>query len=126
LPPPAHADFYSSLGWTLNITRADMVRAGHSPSVRLFEATACSVPVISDRWRGLNGLFEPGNEVVVADTTEDVIAALNMPETARLRIGSAGRRRTLLEHTGERRAQSLEALLQGCVAASKVSAEAAY
>lgn len=125
LPPAAHADFYSSLGWTLNVTRPDMVRAGYSPSVRLFEASACGVPIISDPWRGLDHLFQPGSEIVVAAGTEDVIAALNLPENRREAIGAAGRRRTLLEHTGERRAQSLEVLLQDCIPAVEISTEVA-
>jgi spore maturation protein CgeB len=33
---------------TLNATRADMVAEGSSPSVRLFEASACGVPIIRD------------------------------------------------------------------------------
>ncbi|MFB6351758.1 MAG: hypothetical protein ABEK29_08225, partial [Bradymonadaceae bacterium] len=46
LPPPEHAHFYSAQRWTLNITRDDMRRLGHSPSVRLFEAAArADVPV---------------------------------------------------------------------------------
>ena len=49
VPPEAHPSFYAESRFTLNVTRADMVRAGHSPSVRLFEATACATPIISDR-----------------------------------------------------------------------------
>ncbi|MBX9460958.1 MAG: glycosyltransferase [Brevundimonas sp.] len=44
----------------LNATRADMVEAGFSPSIRLFEAAACAAPVISDVWPGLDQLFHPG------------------------------------------------------------------
>ena len=44
VPPADHPAFYASSRFTLNVTRADMVRAGHSPSVRLFEAAAWSSP----------------------------------------------------------------------------------
>src|SRR3712207_8248286 len=44
LPPAEHRWFYNAQRFTLNVTRADMIRAGHSPSVRLFEAAACAVP----------------------------------------------------------------------------------
>ena len=37
--PPDHPAFYSSSRFTLNLTRDDMVAAGYSPSVRLFEAS---------------------------------------------------------------------------------------
>src|SRR6202008_1535808 len=54
LSPRQHATFYASQRFTLNVTRAAMKRAGFSPSVRLFEAGACGVPVISDSWEGLD------------------------------------------------------------------------
>src|SRR3546814_16608778 len=62
VPPAAHADFYSSCRFSLNLTRQDMVRTGYSPSVRLFEAAACGSPIISDPWAGLEGLFIPEAE----------------------------------------------------------------
>lgn len=40
LPPAEHAAFYSRQRFTLNVTRADMIAAGWSPSVRIFEAAA--------------------------------------------------------------------------------------
>ena len=111
LPPNQHAEFYSSLGWALNVTRRDMVRTGYSPSVRLFEATACGAPVITDIWDGLEDVFTPGRELLNAAGTDDVVAALAFPETARKRLGTAGRSRTLASHTGERRAHELAVLL---------------
>ena len=111
LRPDQHAAFYSSLGWALNVTRKDMVRTGYSPSVRLFEATACRAPVITDTWPGLEDVFTPGRELLGAACTDDVVAALGLPETLRSRIGEAGRARTLASHTGERRACELAALL---------------
>ena len=68
MPPDRHARFYNAQRFTLNITRADMVAAGWSPSVRLFEAAACGVPVISDAWPGLNEFFRPGSRILVAET----------------------------------------------------------
>ncbi len=111
LPPAAHAAFYSSLGWTLNVTRADMIAAGYSPSVRLFEAASCATPIISDPWDGLGALFLPQREIVIAETSEQVLAALDLPETERAAIGHAGRRRTLAAHTASHRAEQLERLV---------------
>ncbi len=59
--PDEHPWFYGRQLFTLNLTRADMVRLGYSPSVRLFEAAACGVPIISDWWPGLATIFEPGS-----------------------------------------------------------------
>ena len=111
LPPTAHPQFYSSLCWALNVTRADMIAAGHSPSVRLFEAGACGAPIITDEWPGLDELFEPAKEVVVARSTEDVLSALRWSEDDRLRLANAGRKRVLAEHTARHRAEELEAYL---------------
>ncbi|MBN9561463.1 MAG: glycosyltransferase [Alphaproteobacteria bacterium] len=111
LPPAEHATFYSSLGWTLNVTRADMVAAGHSPSVRLFEAASCGVPIISDPWDGLDTLFRLSREIVIAHTPEQVLSALALPEQRRKAIGLAGRKRVLAEHTAAHRARDLERLV---------------
>jgi spore maturation protein CgeB len=112
LPPADHAAFYSSLGWALNVTRADMVRAGYSPSVRLFEATACGTPVISDQWPGLETVFLPGRDLLVAESTGAVLHALRLPEADRAAIGAAGRERTLRDHTADQRAWMLEQYLE--------------
>jgi len=111
LPPAEHAAFYSSLGWTLNVTRADMVAAGHSPSVRLFEAACCATPIISDPWDGLDALFRPNREIIIAHAAEQVLATLALPEQRRAAIGHAGRKRVLAQHTAAHRARDLERLV---------------
>ena len=67
LPPHQHPAFYCGQRFTLSVTRAEMVSAGYSPSVRLFEAAACGVPIVSDRWSGLETFFAPGREILVVD-----------------------------------------------------------
>lgn len=111
LPPARHADFYSSLGWALNLTRADMVELGYSPSVRLFEAAACAAPIISDRWTGLDEILAPGREVVIAENEREIEAALARPAAARAAIGRAAQKRVLAEHTATHRSAELERLL---------------
>ena len=112
LPPAAHRSFYGSGRFTLNVTRAAMVAAGHSPSVRLFEAAACGVPIITDRWAGLEDALTPGEEILVADTGEDVIRYLAMEGTQREAIARAARTRVLRDHTAAVRAGELESALQ--------------
>jgi spore maturation protein CgeB len=112
LPPSEHAAFYSASRFTLNVTRADMIAAGWSPSVRLFEAAACAVPVISDRWRGIEELFEPGREIILADSADEVVRVLGgIDEQAPRRMGDAARRRVLNGHTARDRAAELEGYL---------------
>jgi spore maturation protein CgeB len=114
LAPPEHPGFYAAQRFTLNVTRADMRRAGWSPSVRLFEAAACAVPVVSDWWEGLDRFFRPGREILV----EDPLGHLERvpPDRAR-EIGEAARARVLAEHTAEHRADQLEAELEALAAA---------
>ncbi len=106
LPPAEHAAFYAASRFTLNLTRADMIAAGWSPSVRLFEAGACGTPIISDRWAGIEELFAPGREIILADHTEDVITAL--AHRAPAAIGAAARQVVLAHHSADRRAEQLE------------------
>src|SRR5213078_2725914 len=109
LPPAKHRAFYNAQRFTLNITRADMIRAGHSPSVRLFEAAACGAPIISDWWDGLDTLFESGREILVARSPDDTIRYLReTSEADRKAIGRRARQRVLAEHTAAHRAAELE------------------
>ncbi|HEX3881048.1 MAG TPA: glycosyltransferase [Stellaceae bacterium] len=113
LPPGEHAAFYCAQDFTLNITRADMKAAGHSPSVRLFEAAACGVPVITDPWPGLEEFFRAGDQILVAEAADDVVAILERvsPEKRRA-LATAARSAVLARHTCDHRAAELEALLQ--------------
>jgi spore maturation protein CgeB len=111
LPPHRHASFYSRQLFTLNVTRADMIAAGWSPSVRLFEAAACRVPIISDAWPGLTDLL-PG-AVLVADDSAAVVAALTEKGAGeREALAAAAHRRVLALHTGRARARELVTALQ--------------
>ncbi|HZW16930.1 MAG TPA: NAD-dependent epimerase/dehydratase family protein, partial [Brevundimonas sp.] len=108
VPPADHPAFYAASRFTLNATRADMVEAGFSPSIRLFEAAACGAPVISDVWPGLEQLFTPDEEIVLARSTDDVVAALQCPPAEGRRMGLAARRRILEAHTPAHRAETVE------------------
>lgn len=112
LPPSAHAGFYAGQRFTLNVTRADMIAAGWSPSVRLFEAAACGTPIISDRWEGLAELLPDGEAIRIADSSEAVVDILVSPDEAgRQRIASRAMEIVLAGHTGTARAGELERYL---------------
>ena len=111
LPPSAHAAFYCGQRFTVNLTRADMRRLGHSPSVRLFEAAACGATIISDDWPGLEDVFEPYMEILPARTRADVEQYLDLSEAERRTIGLRARDRVLAAHTAEHRAIELEAYM---------------
>jgi spore maturation protein CgeB len=112
VPPAEHPAFYAASRFTLNVTRADMIAAGYSPSVRLFEAAACGTPIISDIWDGLDSLFRPAREIVLARSGEDVLDVLTrVREPARRAMAEAARERILTAHTADHRAAELEAYL---------------
>jgi spore maturation protein CgeB len=119
LAPREHRAFYSAQRFTLNVTRADMVAAGWSPSVRLFEAAACATPIVSDRWAGLDEVLTPGREILVADAGDDVLRALRgMPEDERRALGAAARARVLAAHTAAHRAAEFEGYVSEAMAAA--------
>jgi spore maturation protein CgeB len=109
LAPDQHVAFYNSQRYTLNITRADMKMAGYSPSVRLFEAAACATPIISDYWKGIETILTPGEEILIARESKDVIEMLrNQSNEQHMIIGESARKKILDNHTGEHRAKDLE------------------
>jgi spore maturation protein CgeB len=120
LPPADHPAFYCSTRLTLNVTRRAMADTGYCPSGRLFEAAACGAVVLSDYWHGLDRFFEPGSEILVAENTEEAVAALDRSPEDLARIASAARERTLAEHTADVRATQLEQILDS--AAVRVAA----
>ena len=111
LPPALHSAFYNQQRFTLNVTRADMVAAGWSPSVRLFEAAACGTPIISDRWPGLSDLLPEGQAILIADTAEQVVDMIRSGDAARERLAGNARAIVLAHHTGVARAAELETML---------------
>ncbi|HZQ68736.1 MAG TPA: glycosyltransferase [Terriglobales bacterium] len=109
LEPKFHPPFYCSSRMTLNLTRADMVQAGYSPSVRLFEAAGCGTTILSDNWAGLSTFFEPGKEILLPTSAEEVVRYLDEADETEIRnIGRAGQERVMSEHTSERRAREFE------------------
>jgi spore maturation protein CgeB len=111
LRPSEHPQFYAASRYTLNVTRADMIVAGWSPSVRLFEAAACATPIISDKWNGINELFEDGREIILANTSDEVVARLGLDDSGAA-IGRAARARILSAHTSAHRAATLEHVIE--------------
>lgn len=113
LPPHQHRSFYNSQNYTLNITRKDMIKMGYSPSVRLFEAAACGVPVISDYWEGLDEFFEFDREILVAKSANDVLKYwTDISEEERMKIGQRARLKVMEKHTSDVRAEELEAYIK--------------
>ncbi|QDG52860.1 glycosyltransferase [Persicimonas caeni] len=107
--PPDHRHFYNSQRFTLNVTRDDMIEAGFSPSVRLFEAAACATPIISDVWEGIETFFTPGEEILLAESTEQAVDYIrSMSDEECSAMAKRARERVLSEHTPAHRVDQLE------------------
>jgi spore maturation protein CgeB len=121
LPATDHREFYNSQAFTLNLTRADMKKAGYSPSVRLFEAAACGVAIMSDDWPGLGEIFEPETEIVLVRNLHDVTSNMQMDPERRFQLGERARQRTLHFHTAAVRAHELETYLLEALSSNRLS-----
>jgi len=112
LEPKFHPVFYCSSRFTLNLTRKDMIEAGYSPSVRLFEAAGCGAAIISDAWNGIDAFFTPGAEILLADSCSAMVTFLTELSDEQVeRIGLRAQERVLAEHTAEKRAIEFEDLV---------------
>ena len=110
LSPAEHRQFYNRLRYTLNVTRGDMVRAGYSPSVRLFEAAACGTPIVSDVWPGIDEFFVPGLEILLArDSGEALSFIRDIQERERRAMAERARHKVIRHHSSVERARELEA-----------------
>ena len=112
LAPGDHSSFFCSSSLTLNVTRGAMRDLGWCPSGRLFEAAACGAPMITDWWEGLDQFFEPDSEILIAQSADDVIAALQTQKNDLTRMAQAARERVLTEHTAAQRAREFEQIME--------------
>lgn len=113
VPTSRHNELNSAARIVLNIHRESMATNGWSPATRMFEAAGAAACQVTDPWRGIEEFFEPGEEILVATSGEEVarIARATDPATAR-RIGEAARRRALQCHTYDQRATLVDAILR--------------
>jgi spore maturation protein CgeB len=84
------------------------------PTIRVFEALACGIPLVSAPWDDCERLFHPGHDYLVArdgaEMKEHLRRLLAHPEEARA-LAAAGRRTLLARHTCEHRVNELLAVL---------------
>jgi spore maturation protein CgeB len=122
LEPKFHPGFYSSARFTLNVTRSEMVTAGYSPSVRLFEAAACAATIISDHWPGLEQFLEPGRQILLPQSSRDVVTYVTeMGDEDARAIGRAAQERVMSEHTAQHRAVQFEDYVERALSPAAMS-----
>ena len=110
----AHNVMNSSARMVLNINRESMAKVGFSPPTRVFEAAGAGACMITDRWPGIEQFYEPGREVLVAHSHNEIVRYLREvgPEQGR-EIGRAMHKRALRDHTYELRAMEVNDILTG-------------
>jgi spore maturation protein CgeB len=96
----------------LNINRDSMADVGFSPPTRVFEAAGAGACLITDHWEGIDAFFEPGREILVAGSAEEIVHFLRtVPAKKAHKIGEAMRARALHDHLYAQRAlQAMEIL----------------
>jgi len=96
---------------TVHVPRRPYVQALPGiPTIRVFEALACGIPLVSAPWDDCEGLFEPGSDFLVArdgaEMREHLRAVLNEPQLARS-LAEHGRKTILARHTCAHRVDEL-------------------
>jgi len=96
---------------TVHVPRRPYVQALPGiPTIRVFEALACGIPLVSAPWDDCEGLFEPGADFLVAQDgrqmREHLRAVLNDADLARS-LADHGRRTILARHSCAHRVDEL-------------------
>lgn len=116
-----HNAFNCSSQFVLNISRDSMARYGFSPATRVFEAAGAAACLITDAWEGIETFLEPGEEVVVANSGEEVARLIREISPARARtIGDSARRRVLADHTYTQRGKLVDEILEQTLAKRRI------
>lgn len=117
VPTHMHNVVNCSASMVMNINRSSMAQCGFSPPTRVFEVAGAGTCLLCDEWRGIDRFFEPGKEILVIGSAEEVAAELALhDETARRRIGEAFRARAMRDHTYAQRALEAESAFRECLA----------
>jgi spore maturation protein CgeB len=80
------------------------------PTIRVFEALACGIPLVSAPWEDAEGLFTPGRDFLVARDGAEMERHLGMllsDEAGRDELAAHGRRTVLARHTCAHRVDEL-------------------
>lgn len=97
----------------LNISRDSMAKYGFSPATRVFEAAGAGACIITDYWVGIDFFFEPGKEILVANSGEEVKQIMqSLTEKEARKIGEAALKKVLAKHTYTHRAKELDEIFR--------------
>ncbi len=109
LPNYLAPEVYAASKVTVHIPRREYVEALRgTPTIRVFEALACGIPLVSAGWEDDSGLFEEGSDYVAVHKPRQMVETLRWliaDGEARNRIGEHGRATVLARHTCDHRAE---------------------
>jgi spore maturation protein CgeB len=100
---------------TVHVPRRPYVRALPGiPTIRVFEALACGIPLITAPWEDAEGLFTPGRDFLVAESGEQMTATIRSVLQDRglaATLAERGRETILARHTCAHRVDELLTIL---------------
>ncbi|HEX2117490.1 MAG TPA: glycosyltransferase [Alphaproteobacteria bacterium] len=109
-------EVFARYGVTVHVPRRPYAQALPGiPTIRVFEALACGIPLISAPWDDVEHLFTPGRDFLVAPDGEAMRRQLRLVLADRdyaAALADRGRRAVLARHTCAHRVDELSAILQ--------------
>lgn len=109
-------DEFARFRLTLHIPRRPYVEALPGiPTIRVFEALACGIPLISAPWDDAEHLFSPGEDFLVAPNRaamQEHIATLVADPDARMALARRGLETILTRHTCAHRVDELMGIIR--------------
>jgi spore maturation protein CgeB len=111
LPNYRAPEVFAGFAVTVHVPRRPYVAALPGvPTIRMFEALACGIPLVSAPWDDCEGLFEPGADFLVARDGQEMRVQLTRvlkdPPVAQA-LAEHGRRTILARHTCSHRVDEL-------------------
>jgi spore maturation protein CgeB len=107
---------FAGAALTVHIPRRPYVRMLPGiPTIRVFEALACSIPLISTPWEDCEHLFRPGEDFLQVATGREMTAAVRMllaDEQHAAELARSGLQRILAHHTCGHRVDQLLAIIR--------------
>ena len=117
LPNLSAPAVYASARVTAHVPRQQYTQALEGiPTIRVFEALACGIPLLSAPWRDTEGLFREGDFEFVHSRGEmrDALERLLREPAMAAERAARGLETVLLRHTCRHRAEQLTGILEEC------------
>jgi spore maturation protein CgeB len=111
LPNLSAPEVYARSSVALHVPRRQYANGlSGVPTIRVFEVLACGIPLVCSPWSDTEGLFHAGQDYLVAQSGEEMIAMereLLQSEGARRELASSGLETIRQHHTCRHRAEQL-------------------